>query len=194
MSKFLNKAFSAAVFYPTHWWNLFMSKVFSFRNWWDAVDDVLILGARPNNVDAEQLSEIGVTGVVNTCDEYAGPVSVYEKNGIEQLHIPTIDFTHPLIDDVEAAVDFITKHATRGGRVYVHCKAGRARSATVAICWLMELSENVRKSGPTTLAQSSSPSQQTPTFSACCRRVSKTPKMWWMNRRSRRRTFQMVAS
>lgn len=115
-----------------------MSKVFSFRNWWDVVDDALVLGARPNNTDAEQLSAIGVTGVVNTCDEYAGPGSVYEKQGIEQLHIPTIDFTHPLIDDVEAAVDFITRHANDGGRVYVHCKAGRARSATVAICWLMD--------------------------------------------------------
>ena len=25
-----------------------------------------------------------------------------------------------------------------GGKVYVHCKAGRARSATVAMCWLMK--------------------------------------------------------
>lgn len=115
-----------------------MSKVFSFRNWWDVVDEALVLGARPNRIDAEQLGQIGVTGVVNTCDEYAGPISIYNRHGIEQLHIPTIDFTHPLIEDVECAVDFISKHADNGGRVYVHCKAGRARSATVAICWLME--------------------------------------------------------
>lgn len=115
-----------------------MSKVFSFRNWWDTVDEGLILGARPNHQDAQKLAELGVTGVVNTCDEYAGPTSTYETHSIEQLHIPTIDFTHPKIDDVEAAVSFINKHVENGGKAYVHCKAGRARSATVAICWLID--------------------------------------------------------
>ena len=56
-----------------------MSKVLNQRNWWDDVDDALILGARPNSTDAEKLVEIGVTGVVNTCDEYSGPIHVYEK-------------------------------------------------------------------------------------------------------------------
>jgi len=138
LPKLANKVFSSAVFYPTHWWNILMSKVLNQRNWWDDVDDALILGARPNSTDAEKLVEIGVTGVVNTCDEYSGPIHVYEKHGIEQLHIPTVDFTHPFIQDVESAVDFISRHADDGGCVYVHCKAGRARSATVAVCWLME--------------------------------------------------------
>ncbi|MEC9091351.1 MAG: dual specificity protein phosphatase family protein [Planctomycetota bacterium] len=114
-----------------------MSRVFTFRNWWDEADPGLLLGARPSPNDAEQLAQLGVTGVVNTCDEYKGPKSTYAKLKIEQLYIPTIDFTHPRIEDVEAAVEFITSHVNQGGRVYVHCKAGRARSATVAICWLI---------------------------------------------------------
>ena len=135
---FFNRLFSQTVFYPTHWWNLLMSKVLRFRNWWDEADKSLILGARPNARDAHKLADLGVTGVVNTCDEYEGPVDAYEKLKIEQLHIPTIDFTHPSIGDVEAAVDFITEQVEKGGKVYVHCKAGRARSATVAICWLID--------------------------------------------------------
>lgn len=137
MSSF-DRLFSQTVFYPTHWWNLLMSKVLHFRNWWDEADEGLILGARPNAKDATKLAELGVTGVVNTCDEYEGPVDAYRELNIQQLHIPTIDFTHPSIDAVESAVDFITEEVERGGRVYVHCKAGRARSATVAICWLMD--------------------------------------------------------
>ena len=34
-------------------------------------------------------------------------------------------------------MDFIDKHVEAGGKVYVHCKAGRGRSATVVLCWLM---------------------------------------------------------
>lgn len=135
---FHKRLFSSCVFYPTHWYNILMSRVFSFRNWWDQVDEGLLLGARPSSKDAKLLSDLGVTGVVNTCDEYAGPVAAYQELGIEQLHIPTIDFTHPKLVDVEAAVDFISKQVDAGGIAYVHCKAGRARSATVAICWLME--------------------------------------------------------
>ena len=41
-------------------------------------------------------------------------------------------------EDVKEAVEFIEEHAARGESVYVHCKAGRARSATVVLCWLMK--------------------------------------------------------
>ncbi|MEM0926758.1 MAG: dual specificity protein phosphatase family protein, partial [Planctomycetota bacterium] len=60
------------------------------------------------------------------------------QHGIEQLHIPTTDFTHPSLEDVEAAVEFIQKYTLQNDCVYIHCKAGRARSATVAMCWLMK--------------------------------------------------------
>ncbi|MFG0263537.1 MAG: dual specificity protein phosphatase family protein, partial [Rhodopirellula sp. JB055] len=32
---------------------------------------------------------------------------------------------------------FIQRHVENGKAVYIHCKAGRARSATIAICWLI---------------------------------------------------------
>ena len=54
-----------------------------------------------------------------------------------QLHLPTVDFTPPSLADVQSAVNFIDDHHRRGHAVYVHCKAGRGRSATIALCWLM---------------------------------------------------------
>ena len=74
----------------------------------------------------------------NTCEEYEGPQSEYDRLGIEQLRIPTTDFTHPKLEDVQRAVEFVQSHAEQEHTVYIHCKAGRARSATVAICWLMK--------------------------------------------------------
>ena len=108
------------------------------RNWWDAVDQHLIVGAFPFARDVPKMSQEGVQAVVNTCEEYEGPVEQYEKFGIEQFRMPTIDFTHPSYEDVCRAVEFIELSVAQGKTVYVHCKAGRARSATVAICWLMK--------------------------------------------------------
>lgn len=108
------------------------------RNWWDEVDDDIVLGAFPFARDVKKMSELGIRAVVNTCEEYCGPVDQYEEFGIDQFRMPTVDFTHPSIKDVAAAVAFIDSHVTKGNRVYIHCKAGRARSATVAICWLMQ--------------------------------------------------------
>ena len=84
------------------------------------------------------MQQAGVKAVVNTCEEYTGPIGEYSKYGIEQLRIPTTDFTHPKLEDVQKAVEFVEQHAAEEHTVYIHCKAGRARSATIALCWLMK--------------------------------------------------------
>lgn len=125
------------MFWPTLIWNVLLGRVLGVRNWWDRVDDCVILGAMPFRRDVPHLADAGVRGVVNTCQEYAGPVAEYAAAGIEQLRIPTTDFTPPTLADVQRAVAFVQQFAARGETVYVHCKAGRARSATVVLCWLV---------------------------------------------------------
>jgi atypical dual specificity phosphatase len=134
----LNKIRAQMVFVPTLLWNMLLGRWLKVRNWWDRIDANLIVGALPLESDVAQLAREGVVAVVNTCQEYAGPESAYEKYGIRQLRVPTIDFTHPTLDSVTRAVEFIERETAGGGTVYVHCKAGRARSATVALCWLMK--------------------------------------------------------
>jgi atypical dual specificity phosphatase len=101
------------------------------------VDDGLWLGAVPLRDDAKRFKELGISGVVNMCDEYAGPVKEYQQEDIEQLYLPTVDFHPPTLEMIERGVEFIHRHVTQGGSVYVHCKAGRARSATVVLCYLV---------------------------------------------------------
>ncbi len=137
--QWLRRAYAKCVFYPTFAWNFLLGRILKIRRWWDRIDPLVIVGAYPFAGDIEQLySDEGVRAVVNTCEEYNGPVIEYEKHGIEQLRIPTTDFTHPRISDVEVAVEFVQQHVEAGDAVYIHCKAGRARSATVAICWLIK--------------------------------------------------------
>ena len=125
------------LFVPTLLWNLLLGRVLRVRNWWDRVDEHVILGALPFAADVPRLAAVGVRAVVNTCEEYVGPVAEYAVAGIEQLRVPTTDFQPPQLADIEQAVAFMQRHIERGETVYVHCKAGRARSATVVLCWLV---------------------------------------------------------
>ena len=133
-----DRIYAAVVFYPTFVWNYLLGRTFKVRRWWDHVDPNVIVGAYPFKRDIEGLFQQGVRAVVNTCEEYCGPTLEYERLGIEQLHIPTTDFTHPRLRDIELAVEFVQSHVLKGDTVYIHCKAGRARSATVALCWLVK--------------------------------------------------------
>lgn len=134
----LQRLYARLVFYPTLAWNFLLARVLKLRHWWDRIDPQVIVGAYPFARDVPAMHAAGIRAVVNTCEEYPGPQSEYQQYGVEQLRIPTTDFTHPKLEDVERAVEFVQQHAEAGQTVYIHCKAGRARSATVALCWLMK--------------------------------------------------------
>ncbi len=138
MNESLQRLTARTIFYPTLAWNILHGRVLRRRNWWDSIDSQIILGALPFARDVPAMAELGVRGVVNTCEEYVGPTKAYARFGIEQHHMPTIDFTHPKFQDVCQAVEFIEQHAAKSQSIYIHCKAGRARSATVAMCWLIK--------------------------------------------------------
>ena len=133
----MKRLVARSLFIPTLLWNMLLGRLLGVRRWWDEVDEHVILGAFPFARDASRLQGLGVRAVVNTCEEYAGPQTAYQEAGIEQLRIPTIDFTPPSLEDVEKAVQFMDEQIAQGKKVYVHCKAGRGRSATVVLCWLV---------------------------------------------------------
>jgi len=133
----LPRPLSRLLFFPTLVWNMLLGRWLRVRHWWDRIDEHVILGALPFARDVPSLAAEGVRAAVNTCEEYAGPVAAYDAAGIRQLRIPTTDFHPPRLEDIERAIEFMRQCAERGETVYVHCKAGRARSATVVACWLI---------------------------------------------------------
>lgn len=124
------------LFYPTLLWNLLLSKLCPSRHWWDRVDETVILGALPGERHIPGLVAEGVCAVVNACGECPGPTAAYDRVGITQLHLPIIDFTSPGVEEMKRVVAFIAEHSGWGS-VYVHCKAGRGRSATLVLGWLI---------------------------------------------------------
>jgi atypical dual specificity phosphatase len=62
----------------------------------------------------------------------------WKSLGIEHHQIEAQDF-HPLtVDEIEEGVAFIEENIGKGLKVYVHCKAGRSRSATIVAAYLVK--------------------------------------------------------
>lgn len=133
MKRFL----SHLLFYPTVGWNLIQGKLDRNRHWWDEVDEQLILGALPLKRFHPQLRQLGVTAVLNMCAEWEDPLEELAADGIVYHRVPTVDFFPPEYEQILEGVQFVSEQTEAGGRVYVHCKAGRGRSAMVVMCWLM---------------------------------------------------------
>lgn len=62
----------------------------------------------------------------------------WNKEEVKFYHLPMQDFTGSTTrQNIQGAVNFIDDVSKSGKSVYIHCKAGRTRSATVACCYLM---------------------------------------------------------
>jgi len=106
-------------------------------HWWDRVDDGLYVGALPSRGDLRRLSAIGIGAVVNMCEEFQGHARELAALRMTQCRIPTLDYHCPSVGDLERGLAFIAECRADGVGVYVHCKAGRGRSPTLALCYLM---------------------------------------------------------
>jgi len=132
----LSRVVSKTLFWPT------IPITISRRigKWSTVVDNAVVLGGAPFGWCGypERLNkQFNVKGVINMCEEYRGPIRSYQKLGIEHLRLPTVDHFEPSVEDLKKAVSFIQKHEEKGGRVYVHCRAGHGRSAAAVYAWLL---------------------------------------------------------
>lgn len=70
----------------------------------------------------------------------------WQAAGVEQLRLSTVDLTGvPTLENLHRGVDFALKHREQGNSVYVHCKAGRSRSATLVAAYLIKVSLKTRR-------------------------------------------------
>jgi protein-tyrosine phosphatase len=95
------------------------------------------LGCLPLTGDVERLNNIGIKYVVNMCAEYNGPRKAYKKYNMEQLHLPTVDSTAPSLETIEKAMKFMKEACENNEEIFVHCKGGMGRSATIVFCHLV---------------------------------------------------------
>ena len=64
----------------------------------------------------------------------------WAASGVEQYWHSTIDFQPPSLASISAGIKIIDAAKQDRHGVYVHCKAGKGRSALVVACYLMKVS------------------------------------------------------
>ncbi|CAL8087171.1 unnamed protein product [Orchesella dallaii] len=138
--------FARLSFYPTLFYNVVMARV-SSRRWYDRIDKNVILGALPFRGMVDTLKKKDtVRGIISMNENYelwlfSHNKSGWANNGIKFLQLPTRDiFEAPCQSKLRQGVEFINDIRSHelGATVYVHCKAGRTRSATLVACYLMQ--------------------------------------------------------
>jgi len=136
--------FARVTFLPTLAYNIAMERV-SARRWYDRIDQTVILGALPfrSQYTEKMVKGESIGGVVSMNEDYelalfSHQTEGWKKLGVDFLQLSTTDiFQAPNQAKLERGVEFINKIAPSGNSVYVHCKAGRTRSATLVGCYLM---------------------------------------------------------
>ena len=111
------------------------------------IDNNICVGALPCsklNVLTLYSDPYHIRAIINLCDECKGPINEYNKYNMKYIQINTLDTTPPSIGNINLGIKFIEKFIkwkkeenNNIGRVFIHCKGGRARAVTMAICWLL---------------------------------------------------------
>lgn len=118
--------------------------------WWSEIEEGVILGALPmqNKGHMEQLkAECDVKAVLSLNEDFEFLPSLFgvpvterdwANEGIGFRNFPSEDFKPVSFLNLNKSVDYIHECKERGETVYVHCKSGVSRSASVMVCYLIK--------------------------------------------------------
>lgn len=133
-------------FLPSLSYNVVLNKL-NVRPWYNRVDERVIIGALPWISIKDELIEKERVGAVVSMNEnfeldwlsrWVASRDQWTKSNVKFLQLQTQDiFETPSQEKLQLGVDFISS-VNEGESVYVHCKAGRTRSATLVCCYLMK--------------------------------------------------------
>ncbi|KAL5255130.1 hypothetical protein ACHWQZ_G014535 [Mnemiopsis leidyi] len=110
-------------------------------DWFNSVDDTVILGAIPLRNKSPWINELNLGGVISLNESHENKKTLSVK---EWAELGVTNKKYDIADHVGAAnvaqvtemINFIKEQEQAGKTVYVHCKAGKGRSASVVMCYL----------------------------------------------------------
>lgn len=105
--------------------------------WWNEVAPRLIVGGIPFPGDLDALLAQGVGAVLSCCAEYLDDEDAYRAHGLAFFHERMLDDFPPRLRSLERAVTWASSEIAAGRTVYLHCAAGRGRSVSVALAYLV---------------------------------------------------------
>jgi atypical dual specificity phosphatase len=112
------------------------------------ITDQIILSALPLESDLDALRALNIRRVISVTEEcevrepnlFGQPITPekWREIGADHHFFETPDCRENTVEQINSAVDLMFETTSRGGRVLVHCMAGRGRSPTLVAAYLMK--------------------------------------------------------
>jgi len=106
-------------------------------NWWDIIDEQVLVGGALMFDDLERLRQLGVRAVVNLCAERPDNPYRLRRAQMDYLWLPVADTHAPTVDQILQGLAWLEQRVQTGRKVYIHCAAGMGRSVTLLACWYL---------------------------------------------------------
>jgi hypothetical protein len=100
--------------------------------------DLAVGGSFPQGGAAGVIRRHGLGAVVDLREEACDDRDLLRRSRVEFLHLPTRDRCGVSQAMLDQGVDFARSAATADRRLLVHCQEGIGRSATLALCVLVD--------------------------------------------------------
>lgn len=128
--------------YPTLYFGCFLEYI-GVRKWYTRIDDYTVLGALPMKRNYKQIiAAENIKGVISMNEDHELGYSVssgeWNEEGVQFKQVPVLDYVGTAnLEQIKESVEFINYYREKKETVYIHCKAGRYRSALITACYLI---------------------------------------------------------
>lgn len=119
---------------------------FSSIPWWNKITDYVYLGALPLKKHLKALKKVGISSVVSMVEAFEQEDScvgkpirkdLWQKNSVQNKRFETPDFQPISLKTLYEGASFLKESVEENKKTYVHCKAGRGRSAATIMAYLL---------------------------------------------------------
>lgn len=116
------------------------------QEWCTPITNNIVLGALPLEHHKDMLQKLIVSKVLTMVEEFErkpGLVRSLSKQDLETIQIenkeiPSADFIGVSPENIHEGVEYVREAISKNDVVYIHCKAGRGRSATIVVSYLLK--------------------------------------------------------
>lgn len=114
------------------------------KHWFDEITPNIVLGALPLHEHFDAIKNENVNSILSMVDAFElenetfDIIHGWQGTGLDHKHIETPDFIGVENHKIQEGVEFLEQQIQENKKVYVHCKAGRGRSASVVAAYLLK--------------------------------------------------------